>query len=457
MISLVVLLCSFIYSCQSEIIDLTKENFQSVIENRPNTFVLFYATGCENSKLFIDFYFDTIASAFDSTQYTFAKLNVLENPDLNSLHHVTQFPTIKLYRKELTGIQYEGDKVAEKIITWINKKTGNPSTLLPSQKELDEFLALPGNKIVAKIRGEGKSMKNWLRAAASDELNGWIFGHMIIDSDSESISMYNAEEEPKLFNDEILKSRILQWVEKEGAPLCSELTENIWTKSQERGIPIFVIVLNSLADKDLIKLTCQLGKNYKDKIVASYTDSIDLAKNLGASGEVVPTALIISWPDKVTVFNEETETFSKESLDNFITLTLEKKYKGYRKSDPVPETNDEPVKIIVGKTLEQIAYDPTKHVFVKYYAPWCGHCKSLAPIWTELAEKFADNDKIIIAKFDATSNTLPPEIPVESFPTLILYTTQNKQGLTFQGPRTLEALTEFVKTETHPQENRIEL
>ena len=34
----------------------------------------------------------------------------------------------------------------------------------------------------------------------------------------------------------------------------------------------------------------------------------------------------------------------------------------------------------------------------------CGHCKKLAPIWDELAEKFEDNEKVVIAKLDATSN-----------------------------------------------------
>lgn len=48
--------------------------------------------------------------------------------------------------------------------------------------------------------------------------------------------------------------------------------------------------------------------------------------------------------------------------------------------------------------------DNTKDVLVKYYAPWCGHCKKLAPIWEELGTLYKDNKDLVIAKFDATTN-----------------------------------------------------
>lgn len=55
------------------------------------------------------------------------------------------------------------------------------------------------------------------------------------------------------------------------------------------------------------------------------------------------------------------------------------------KSEPVPEIQASLVKTIVGKSFDEIVRDPTKDVFVEFYAPWCGHCKKFTPVWEELA------------------------------------------------------------------------
>lgn len=53
-------------------------------------------------------------------------------------------------------------------------------------------------------------------------------------------------------------------------------------------------------------------------------------------------------------------------------------------------------------------------------APWCSHCKEMAPAWEALAEKYKDREDIVIAELDATSNELEG-LTVHGFPTLMYF------------------------------------
>ena len=43
--------------------------------------------------------------------------------------------------------------------------------------------------------------------------------------------------------------------------------------------------------------------------------------------------------------------------------------------------------VVVAESFEEIVNDPEKDVLIEFYAPWCGHCKSLEPKYKELAEQ----------------------------------------------------------------------
>lgn len=45
-------------------------------------------------------------------------------------------------------------------------------------------------------------------------------------------------------------------------------------------------------------------------------------------------------------------------------------FKAFLKSEEIPEKNDEPVKIIVGKSFQNEVINNNKDVLVEFYAPW---------------------------------------------------------------------------------------
>jgi protein disulfide isomerase len=110
-----------------------------------------------------------------------------------------------------------------------------------------------------------------------------------------------------------------------------------------------------------------------------------------------------------------------------------------------PFANEGPLTEVAGTTFDELVLDESKDVLVKYYAPWCGHCKKLAPTWDKLAEDYKDITDLTIAKYDKTVNEAEKEWAVKSFPTMIFYPKNNKEGVKYEGDRDLEAFKKFLE------------
>ena len=84
-------------------------------------------------------------------------------------------------------------------------------------------------------------------------------------------------------------------------------------------------------------------------------------------------------------------------------------------------------------------------VLVKYYAPWCGHCKKLAPIWEEVADELKDVPNLVIGTFDATTNEVDG-VDIKGYPTLLFYPKGGKGSpISFDGERDSEGIKNFLK------------
>ena len=86
---------------------------------------------------------------------------------------------------------------------------------------------------------------------------------------------------------------------------------------------------------------------------------------------------------------------------------------------------------------------PSTPLFVKFFAPWCGHCKSLAPTWTELAGQ--DLGGARVARVDCTAETtVCKQYGVRGYP-FLLYFARDGRSYRYKGKRALRALADFAR------------
>ncbi|XP_010914538.1 probable protein disulfide-isomerase A6 [Elaeis guineensis] len=143
--------------------------------------------------------------------------------------------------------------------------------------------------------------------------------------------------------------------------------------------------------------------------------------------------------------------FAKGSLEP-------KKYEGPRTAEALAEfVNNEggtnvkvatlPSSVIVltPDNFDQVVLDETKDVLVEFYAPWCGHCKNLAPTYEKVATAYKLEEDVVIANIDADKyRDLAEKYGVSGFPTLKFFPKGNKAGEDYDGGRDLDDFVKFI-------------
>lgn len=181
-------------------------------------------------------------------------------------------------------------------------------------------------------------------------------------------------------------------------------------------------------------------KDQKDKVLIAKVDA-DKNKELGQKAGIkgFPT---LKW---YAAGSKEGEEFnSGRDLDSIAKLVTEKSGKKSNIKPPPPPAAEQ----LNGRNFDEKVINNEKDVLVEFYAPWCGHCKNLAPIYDQVARDFSGDDDCVVAQMDADNETNKPiaqKYGVSSYPTLMFFPKGDKSNpQPYTGGRDEEAFIKFL-------------
>ncbi|KNC87341.1 hypothetical protein SARC_00532 [Sphaeroforma arctica JP610] len=96
-------------------------------------------------------------------------------------------------------------------------------------------------------------------------------------------------------------------------------------------------------------------------------------------------------------------------------------------------------------SFDGVALDSTKNVLVEFYAPWCGHCKNLAPVYEKVAKAYRNEGNCVIAAIDAsTHKSIGSRYEVTGFPALKFFGAGTTEPEDYSTGRDADSFVKFM-------------
>lgn len=446
------------------VLDLGDSDFQNKIAALENTLVMFYAPWCGHCKrLKPEFEKAGDLLKDDDPPITLAKVDCTEaGKETCSKFSVSGYPTLKIFRNGELSTDYNGPREAAGIVKYMRSQVGPASKELKTVQDLETFLAKDDVGVIAFLAEDSKIEKTFTKV--SDKLREKVrFAHSNVaevrskaDQKEDTLVLFRPKNLANKFEADVVvydgafdKDDIEKFITANYHGLVG-----IRNQDNSRDFKQPLVVAYYAVDYKKNPKGTNYWRNRILKVAQEFKSdfSFAISNKDEFQYELNEYGIEFSPSDKpiITAKNSKGQKFKMEeefSIDNFGAF-LKKVKSGevdpFLKSEPVPDSNDGPVTVAVAKNFDDVVINNDKDTLIEFYAPWCGHCKKLAPIFDDLGTKLK-GENVAIVKLDATANDVPSPFEVSGFPTLFwLPKDQKDKPVRYDGGRDVEDFIKYI-------------
>ena len=461
LILITLILTQSLFPEENDVMVLNDETFEEGLKKYDPLMVLFYAPWCSYSKKFQP-EFSKAASILKKDNLILAKLDASNNRKIAKKYEIKGFPTVYLFM-EGDQFEYLDARNYTNIVNWMKEKTGE---MYKKFNDIDDIeITRKRNQVVFIYFGKDNKDISLINKVSRNHDVYFNYQFIIAEPNETILNKYKVKEgnfvlyknyrEDKskvVFKGNLVENEINRFIIKYALPKIMKFTERASQLIFGQNQPGLFLYINPKDKRynELKDLFSEIADEVTGKlqvIVTGIREGIEtkLAEYIGVYYKELPCVKIADTRNgKLKKYNMEGE-INEENIFKFIAKWEDGELTPFYKSEKIPRVNNKPVFKLVGKNFYENVIKSKKDVLVKFYVPWCSHCKELQNKYIDVAKRLKNNTNLLIAEIDCNDNEIENE-EIISFPTIKLYKNGNKdKPIEYNGNNREDDIINFVK------------
>ena len=428
---------------------LTDANFKGFLEDNANgALVEFYAPWCGHCKQLEPEYNKAAKMLHEAgVKAALGKVDATVESKLAGQFDVRGYPTLKWFVGGEPS-EYDGPRQADGIVQWIKGVSG-PAVVEGEPK---------GEEAVSVTLYAGEEDEAFSAAAKSNRKKAdWFFSKA--EGDAKVVIKHKGED--AIESSDV--KEVATFFKDNSFPNFGALTGETFGTYMERGNGL-IWALFKMEDKEKVDdivnaerakfIEFAQSEGVKGDYSVAWTNTAEFGKVLENMFGITEFPRLVvqkkAGDKKSYIYTPDGDTLEKEAITQFVADVAAGKIEPNLKSEPVPEEPQaDPVKVVVGKSLQEQVFHAERDAMLEIYAPWCGHCKKLEPEYIKIGKKAIKegiDDILLIAKMDGTTNDSPNDaITYTGFPTIYYVKAGSDTPIKYEDGRDAKAMWKWIK------------